>query len=143
MAIFSLTRARDFQRIFAVAHQDDPADCFLAVLFEHAATEGWAHLNRAEHADAHRRAIAAQGDDRIANVIELLDPADRPDQVLSVSLVDHPAADRLVRPRDRRVDLTQADAQRPELARVEIDLILRGAPPTLATSATPGTLASW
>ena len=56
-------------------------------------------------------------DDRIANVIEVLDPADRADQVLGVSLVDDPAADRRVGPGDRRIHFAQADAVGPELAR--------------------------
>ena len=119
-----LDPAGDFQRVLAIAHQHHAADNLLAVLLQHAAAEGRADLDRAQHADEDRRAVAALGDDRIADVIDVLDPTDRANQVLSVPLVDHPAADRRVGPGDSRVHLAQADAVGPELVGVEVDLVL-------------------
>jgi hypothetical protein len=117
--IFSLT-----QRVLAVSHQDDPADNLFAVLLEHAPAKGGPKLDRAEHANGDRCAGTALGDDRLADVIEILDPADRADQILGIPLVNHPPTGGRVRTGDGRVDFTQADAVGTELVRVEVNLVL-------------------
>ena len=83
------------------------------------------------------------GDHGPLDVAQAGDPPHRSDQVFGVPLVDHPAAHARIRPGDGRIHFAQPDPDRPGACwGRRRPGTPSGAPPTPATSATPGTLAS-
>src|SRR5262249_35641656 len=119
-----LDSSRDLERVLTVPHQHDPAGNLLPLLLQHAPTERRAELDGRDVPHPYRCTVPAARDDRIADVVDRLDPADGSDQILGVPLVDHPAADGRVRAGDSRVDLAQADPVGSQLVRIQVDLIL-------------------
>ena len=114
----------DGQRILAVAHQHDAAVDFVAVLLEDAAAELRAELHRGDVLDVDRRAVDLL-DDRVLDVLLVLDPADAADDVLGIVLLDDAAAGRHVALADGRVELAQRDAVGPQVLGPHVDLIFQ------------------
>ena len=115
---------RHVERVLAVPHHHDAADRFAAVLFQHAAAELRAEADGRHRAHGDRRAGGGIGlDDDLLDVALRRDPADAADNVLGIPLVNHAAADRRIRARDRRVHFSERDAVGSQLERIDVDLI--------------------
>ncbi len=107
-----------------MAHEHDTADDLIAVLFEHAAAELYAHLHGCDRADIDRCPLNLF-DDSVFNVVLVLDPTDAPHDVLGVVLLHDASACGAVALGDGSVQLAQADAVGAQFLGPHIDLVFQ------------------
>ena len=84
--------------------------------------------------------MLVRADRDLLEILDARDVAAAPDHELGLCHLDEAAADVAVAALDGAAHLVERDAVGGELVRVELDWYCRTWPPTLATSATPGTV---
>ena len=114
--------------ILAMPRNDDSADDFTrAVLVEQSATKLRPRGNRAELRERDRHASRRSHDD-VCGILDRADVPDPADDVLTLTDLQQPAADIVVRAADGGDDTLERYTARGHLHRIEIDLVLLDEP---------------